>query len=71
MTPFYKHLPTVAGFGAGTGIDTVGAVLTVGAAAAFAGHGVLKGIQNRGKKHDGGAGPPGDPGPTGKAGSPS
>ncbi len=68
MTPFYKHLPAVAGFGAGSNVDTVGAWLTVGAAAAFAGHGVVKGLQNSGKKHENGAGPPGDKGPAGKAG---
>ncbi len=69
MTPFYKHLPSVPGFNVGTGIDTVGAVLTVGAAAAFAGHGVLKGIQNSRKKRDGGAGPPAESGPGANAGS--
>ena len=68
MTPFYKHLPTVAGFGAGTNVDTVGAWLVVGAAAAFAGHGVVKGIQNSGKKKENGAGPPADTSPAGKAG---
>jgi hydrogenase small subunit len=68
MTPFYKHLPSVPGFGAGSNVDTVGAWLTVGAAAAFAGHGVVKGLQNSGKKHENGAGPPGDKGPAGKAG---
>ena len=71
MTPFYKHLPQVAGFGAASSVDTVGAWLTVGTAVAFAGHGILKGIQNAGKKHQDGAGPPGDAGPAGKAGSPS
>jgi len=69
MTPFYRHLPNVPGFNAGAGIDTVGAVLTVGAAAAFAGHGVLKGIQNSRKKRDGGADPPAEAGPGGNAGS--
>ena len=71
MTPFYKHLPAVAGFGAASSVDTVGAWLTVGTAAAYAGHGVLKGIQNAGKKHENGAGPPGDHGPAGKAGGQS
>jgi len=69
MTPFYKHLPNVPGFNAGAGIDTVGAALTVGAAAAFAGHGVLKGIQNSRKKRNGGANPPAESGPGGNAGS--
>lgn len=69
MTPFYKHLPDVPGFNVGAGIDTVGAVLTVGAAAAFAGHGVLKGIQNSRKSRDGGGGPPAGPGPGARTGS--
>ena len=55
----------------GPSVDTVGAWLTVGAAAAFAGHGVVKGIQNSGKKHENGAGPPADKSPAGKAGGPS
>jgi hydrogenase small subunit len=71
MTPFYQHLPAVAGFGAASSVDTVGAWLTVGTAVAFAGHGVLKGIQNAGKKHTNGGGPPGDAGPADKAGGPS
>jgi len=71
MTPFYKHLPAVAGFGAASSVDTVGAWLTVGTAAAYAGHGIVKGIQNAGKKKENGAGPPGDHGPAGKAGGQS
>jgi hydrogenase small subunit len=71
MTPFYKHLPAVAGFGAASSVDTVGAWLTVGTAAAYAGHGIVKGIQNAGKKPENGAGPPGDQGPAGKAGGQS
>jgi hydrogenase small subunit len=70
MTPFYKHLEGVPGFKVGTSVDTVGAWLTVGAAAAFAGHGVLKGIQNAGKKPENGAGPPGDAGQNRPEGQP-
>jgi len=66
MTPFYRHLPGVPGLRAGPSVDTVGAWLTVGAAAAFVGHGVLKGIQNARKKPRNGAGPPGDTAPTSK-----
>jgi hydrogenase small subunit len=68
MTPFYKHLEGVPGFQAGTSVDTVGAWLTVGTAAAYAGHGVLKGIQNAGRKPENGSGPPGDSGPSSRAG---
>ena len=71
MTPFYQHLPDVPGFRAGTGVDTVGAVATAGVAAALVGHGVLKGIQNSGKKKGNGADPPGDAGTAGKAGGQS
>jgi len=71
MTPFYQHLPDVPGFRAGTGVDTVGAVATAGVAAALVGHGVLKGIQNAGKKKGNGADPPGDAGTAGKAGGQS
>ena len=53
------------------GVDTVGAWLTVGTAAAYAAHGVIKGIQNAGKKKENGSGPPGSPGPAGQAGSQS
>jgi hydrogenase small subunit len=41
MTPFYKHLEGVPGFGVASSIDKVGLWATVGVGAAFAAHGVL------------------------------
>jgi hydrogenase small subunit len=42
MTPFYKRLPNVPGFGIESTADKLGAGLFLGAAAAFAAHGVVK-----------------------------
>lgn len=42
MTPFYKHLPGVPGFGVGSDIDVAGAWLAGGTAAAFAAHGLVQ-----------------------------
>jgi hydrogenase small subunit len=41
MTPFYRHLEGIPGFGIGSTIDQVGLWATVGVAAAFAAHGVV------------------------------
>jgi hydrogenase small subunit len=41
MTPFYRHLPRVPGFGLGTNIDKIGLWASAGVAAAFGTHGVL------------------------------
>ncbi len=41
MTPFYKHLPPVPGFGVGSNIDHVGLLATAGVGAAFGAHGVI------------------------------
>jgi hydrogenase small subunit len=38
MTPFYKRLPNVAGFGIEQTADTIGAALAVGALAGVAAH---------------------------------
>ena len=40
MTPFYRRLPDVPGFGVQTTIDKIGVGLTVATTAAFAAHGV-------------------------------
>jgi hydrogenase small subunit len=42
MTPFYRHLQGVPGFGALSNVDKVGFWATVGVGAAFAAHGVVK-----------------------------
>jgi hydrogenase small subunit len=44
MTPFYKRLPAVAGFGVERTADTIGAALAVGAAAGVAAHAVATSI---------------------------
>ena len=47
MTPFYKHLPNVEGFGVSAPVDTVGLWLLGGTAAAFGAHTVVKMAQHR------------------------
>ncbi len=47
MTPFYRHLQGIPGFGITSTVDTVGVVATVGVGAAFAGHGLVSIIRNR------------------------
>jgi hydrogenase small subunit len=42
MTPFYRHLDGVAGFGVQSNIDTVGLWLTGGVAAGFAAHSLIQ-----------------------------
>lgn len=42
MTPFYRHLPGVPGFGLATPIDTVGVGLAGAVAAAFVAHGAVR-----------------------------
>ena len=46
MTPFYKRLPHVPGFGIEYTADKIGAGLFVGAAAAFFAHGVVKAFRH-------------------------
>lgn len=46
MTPFYRHLPGVPGFGVQSNVDTVGLWATVGVAAAFGAHGVVKTVRH-------------------------
>jgi hydrogenase small subunit len=47
MTPFYRHLQGIPGFGITSTVDTVGALAALGVGAAFAGHGVVSVIRNR------------------------
>ncbi|HYZ90089.1 MAG TPA: hydrogenase small subunit, partial [Myxococcales bacterium] len=42
MTPFYRHLPGVPGFGVQSDLDKAGAILAVGTAGAFVGHGLVQ-----------------------------
>ena len=42
MTPFYKHLPGVPGFGVASDIDKIGVGAVVGVGAAFAAHGLIQ-----------------------------
>lgn len=51
MTPFYRRLPNVAGFGVGESIDTVGLGLTGLVAAAAAIHGVAEVVHHRAGKN--------------------
>jgi hydrogenase small subunit len=46
MTPFYKRLPNVPGFGIESTADKLGAGLFLGAAAAFFAHGVVKAFRH-------------------------
>jgi hydrogenase small subunit len=45
MTPFYRHLPAVPGFGLGSNIDKIGLWASAGVAAAFGAHGVVSLVQ--------------------------
>ena len=47
MTPFYRRLPNVPGFGIETTADKIGAGLAVATAAAFAAHGVVSGLRHK------------------------
>ncbi|MFN7966960.1 MAG: hydrogenase small subunit [Acidobacteriota bacterium] len=47
MTPFYRHLPPIPGFGIHTDIDHIGLWATGGVAAAFAAHGIFKTVESR------------------------
>ena len=56
MTPFYKRLPNVPGFGIETTADKIGLGIAAGTAAAFAAHGVISafrhGDESEGAKED-------------------
>jgi len=45
MSPFYRHLPQVPGFGIQTTVDTIGGWIVGGTAAAFAAHGVASALR--------------------------
>ena len=47
MTPFYRHLQGVPGFGIGTTVDQVGLGAVAGVAATFAGHGLISLVTRR------------------------
>lgn len=44
MTPFYRRMPDVSGFGVEATADTIGAALAVGAAAGVAAHAIATGV---------------------------
>jgi hypothetical protein len=54
MTPFYKHLHGIPGFGVASSVDLVGLGATAAVGAAFAGHGVIsiakRFMQRRGER---------------------
>ena len=50
MTPFYRHLSGVPGFGAASNLDTIGLAAVAGVGAAFAGHGLIQIMKRRGDK---------------------
>jgi len=47
MTPFYRRLPQVPGFGVEVDVDKIGIGLAAATAVAFAGHGVISGIRGK------------------------
>jgi hydrogenase small subunit len=66
MTPFYRRLPAVAGFGVERTADTIGAALAVGAAAGVTAHAVATSIhraRHRKALPVAGQAPPVEPGP--------
>jgi hydrogenase small subunit len=49
MTPFYRRLPNVPGFGIETTADKIGVGIAAGTAVAFAGHGVIAALRHEPK----------------------
>lgn len=47
MTPFYRRLPQIPGFGIETTADQIGVGLTIATAAAFAAHGVVSAMRKK------------------------
>jgi hydrogenase small subunit len=45
MTPFYRHLAGVPGFGVGSNVDRIGIGVAAGVGAAFAAHGVVSAVK--------------------------
>jgi hydrogenase small subunit len=66
MTPFYRHLPGVPGFGLATPIDKVGIGAAAAVGAAFAAHGLMRVVLEKRKP----APPPPDEPSAGKGGAP-
>ena len=64
MTPFYRHLAGIPGFGVQSNIDKVGVWATVGVGAAFAAHGLI----SLAKRWKAGAAAPPPPRAAGEAG---
>ncbi|HLK10608.1 MAG TPA: hydrogenase small subunit [Candidatus Binatia bacterium] len=54
MTPFYRHLAGVPGFGLGSDVDRVGALAAAGVGAAFAAHGVVAAAKRWWERKSGG-----------------
>ncbi len=52
MTPFYKRLPKVPGFGIETTADKIGAGLAAAAAAGLAAHGIARAVKGKDKKEE-------------------
>lgn len=57
MTPIYRRLPKVAGFGVEKTADTIGAAIAAGVAAGVAAHAIGTGIQKARQKRAGEVGP--------------
>lgn len=72
MTPFYRHLEGVPGFGIASDVDTIGMLAAAGVGAAFAGHGLVH-LAKRKAKHNApsatGPIPPSEPGSDQKGGA--
>jgi len=52
MTPFYKRLPNVPGFGVESTADKIGAGLAVATAVGLAAHGIGRAMKEKGKKEE-------------------
>jgi hydrogenase small subunit len=50
MTPFYRRLPNVPGFGVEKTADEVGVAVAIGTAAALAAHGIARAVRGKGDK---------------------
>ena len=49
MTPLYRRLPNVPGFGIESTADKIGLGLAIGTAAVFAGHGIISAVRGEEK----------------------
>jgi hydrogenase small subunit len=72
MTPFYRRLPDVVGFGVERNADTIGAALAIGTAAGVGAHAIATGVHRARERKRGVALPIiAGPGPTGSGAAPS